>query len=140
MSVEVLLERLRKVRQSSPGKWVACCPAHEDGTPSLSIRECEDGRVLIHCFALCAPEAILSAVELSFLDVMPAKIGSMHSYRQASNRVSASDALGALCHESLVVAIIGADVLEKKEIDVETWERLSAAVERINAARGVAGL
>lgn len=34
------------------------CPAHDDGTPSLSIRQGEDG-ILVHCFAGCDPEDVL---------------------------------------------------------------------------------
>ncbi|MBI1778821.1 MAG: toprim domain-containing protein [Proteobacteria bacterium] len=33
--------------------WMARCPAHEDHTPSLSIRDAGDGRVLVHCHAGC---------------------------------------------------------------------------------------
>jgi DNA primase len=32
--------------------WMARCPAHEDRSPSLAIRE-SDGRVLVHCHAGC---------------------------------------------------------------------------------------
>ena len=32
-------------------EWSACCPAHDDRNPSLSIREGSDGKVLIHCHA-----------------------------------------------------------------------------------------
>jgi putative DNA primase/helicase len=37
-------------------EWLARCPCHEDGTPSLSIRD-RDGnpRPLVHCFAGCDP-------------------------------------------------------------------------------------
>jgi len=138
MSVDVLLASLRKVRQGSPGKWMACCPAHEDRTPSLSIRECEDGRVLIHCFAGCEPEAILCAVGMSFPDIMPNKIGSGYSYQPVRNRVSASDALAAMDHEALVVAIIAKDLFDTRDIDSVTIDRLVVAVGRINSACAVA--
>ena len=28
--------------------WTALCPAHDDRAPSLSIRDAEDGRILVH--------------------------------------------------------------------------------------------
>ena len=33
-----LLDRLTGVKQTAPGRWIAKCPAHEDRSPSLSIR------------------------------------------------------------------------------------------------------
>ena len=35
------------------GGWMAHCPAHEDRTPSLSIRDTAGGKVLVHCHAGC---------------------------------------------------------------------------------------
>ncbi len=47
----------------------ACCPAHEDHSPSLSISEGDDGRVLMNCFAGCDTEAICSALGLTLVDL-----------------------------------------------------------------------
>lgn len=55
------------------GKWTARCPAHQDRSPSLSIGVAPDGRILLHCFAGCEPEAILAAVGLSLNDLFPDK-------------------------------------------------------------------
>lgn len=33
------------------------CPAHQDATPSLSIRQGHEG-ILVHCFAGCDPEDV----------------------------------------------------------------------------------
>ena len=43
--------------------WIACCPAHDDRTPSLSIAEGSDGRVLLTCFAGCSWSAIRMALD-----------------------------------------------------------------------------
>ena len=51
--------------------WTACCPAHDDRNPSVSIAEREDGGVLLHCHAGCTPEAIVSACGLTMRDLMP---------------------------------------------------------------------
>ena len=53
--------------------WTAHCTAHDDRKPSLSIREAEDGRTLIHCHAGCAPEQILKAIGLQMADLFPEK-------------------------------------------------------------------
>ena len=135
MSIDTLISRLDGVTETGPGRYVARCPAHDDRSPSLAIKEEGDGRILLHCFAGCETEDVLSAIALTFSDVMPERIGSDHSYKPVRNRISARDALSTLDHESLVVAIIGADFLEHKEIDDETWSRLASAVERVNTAR-----
>jgi hypothetical protein len=45
------------------GEYVAFCPAHDDRkTPNLRVREAEDGRVLLRCFAGCGQEEMLSAL------------------------------------------------------------------------------
>jgi bifunctional DNA primase/polymerase-like protein/CHC2-type zinc finger protein len=60
LELDQVLARLRKVRRCRSG-WTACCPAHEDRTPSLSITV-RDGRVLLHCFADCRFESIVRAL------------------------------------------------------------------------------
>lgn len=69
-AVERMLNRLNGVRHASRG-WVACCPAHGDREPSLSIGIGEEGQVLLKCFAGCSLEAIVSAVGMSVADLFP---------------------------------------------------------------------
>ncbi len=133
MSIDTLIARLDGVKETGNSKFLACCPAHDDKSPSLSIRETDDGRVLLHCFAGCDAESVLSALSLTFSDLYPEPLG--HHFKPIKQRVSAREILASLDHESLVVAIIGADFLEYKEIDDETWDRLGIAVSRINTAR-----
>ena len=135
MSTEALIDRLDAVKKTGPGKYLSRCPAHDDRSPSLAIKEGDDGRVLIHCFAGCATEDVLSAIGMTFSDVMPERIGAEHSYKPIRNRVNPRDALEALDHEALVVALVASDIHEHREIDDETWGRLSVAVGRINTAR-----
>jgi putative DNA primase/helicase len=42
--------------------WTARCPAHEDRTPSLSIHDTDDGRVLVRCHAGCRQEHVIAAL------------------------------------------------------------------------------
>lgn len=65
-----LLSSLDQVKQTGPNKWLACCPAHDDKSPSLAIKD-DGGAVLFHCFAGCENEAVLSAAGLSWGDVLP---------------------------------------------------------------------
>jgi hypothetical protein len=63
-----LITRLKGVRRSGNG-WLARCPSHEDRSPSLSVHEGEDGRVLLHDFAGCSVEAICAAVGIRVSDL-----------------------------------------------------------------------
>jgi len=65
---DFLLVRLEGVRRAGPSSWMARCPAHPDRNPSFSIA-LRDGRVLLHCFAGCPPEAVLGAVGLTWKDL-----------------------------------------------------------------------
>ena len=67
--IENLVERLQAKRSGSG--WIAKCPAHNDRTPSLSINEGTDGRVLIKCHAGCCLENILTATGLTKADLFP---------------------------------------------------------------------
>ena len=42
--------------------WTARCPAHDDRTPSLSIRDAEDNKVLVRCHAGCDQERVIAAL------------------------------------------------------------------------------
>lgn len=44
--------------------WMACCPAHDDSTPSLSVTAKADGTVLAHCFAGCSQSDLRAAMWL----------------------------------------------------------------------------
>lgn len=69
--VHALLDRLEKVRREREGQWNACCPAHQDRSPSLAVGETEDGRVLVHCHGGCSVEDVLAAVGLDMTDLYP---------------------------------------------------------------------
>jgi len=42
--------------------WMACCPAHDDNSPSLSISEANNGKVLVNCFSGCSQDAVIAAL------------------------------------------------------------------------------
>jgi hypothetical protein len=70
MSTHPILSRLESVRATGPDRWIARCPAHDDKSPSLSIRQ--DGeRILLYCFTGCEVSAILAAVGLGWRDICP---------------------------------------------------------------------
>jgi hypothetical protein len=65
---ENVLDRLN-VASRNGEKAMSLCPAHDDRTnPSLSLKA-ENGRLLMHCFAGCHPEDILSNIGLQMKDL-----------------------------------------------------------------------
>jgi hypothetical protein len=72
MTREDFLSLLHGVKRSGDHA-TAKCPAHDDKTPSLSVDEGTDGRVLLKCHAGCEAEAIVSAVGKTMADLMPEK-------------------------------------------------------------------
>ncbi len=57
----------RDLTKALRGHWhgtygTACCPAHDDRRPSLSISE-RDGKLLVHCFAGCSQEAVWDSLK-----------------------------------------------------------------------------
>jgi hypothetical protein len=81
MSADTLLSRLDGVKKTGPDRWLARCPAHEDRRASLSIREVDDGRTLVHCFALCRPEEVLAALGMDW-SALPPWTGPARSSRK----------------------------------------------------------
>ncbi len=71
MTLEEILSRFDGVKRERPGQYVAKCPAHEDGSPSLAVKTGEDGKVLLHCLAGCKLDAILKALHLEHADLFP---------------------------------------------------------------------
>ncbi|MEW6351994.1 MAG: DUF927 domain-containing protein [Thermodesulfobacteriota bacterium] len=71
-----VLEKLSHVRRCGNG-FSARCPCHDDKRASLSISEDVDGKVLIKCFAGCAVEDVLKAIDLTLKDLFPQRIASL---------------------------------------------------------------
>lgn len=78
MMLDEFIARMDNVRPTGRG-MMAKCPAHEDKSPSLSIREAEDGRILIYCYAGCSPQAIVSSLGLTLSDLFPDALQPRHA-------------------------------------------------------------
>ena len=76
---------LVQARSAGRARWQAVCPAHRDRSPSLSIREGDDGRVLVHCFAGCQVQAVLAALNLTSRDLFVGEPPSRYALEQARN-------------------------------------------------------
>jgi putative DNA primase/helicase len=62
MSAEAIAKALGG--RKAGAAWMARCPAHEDREPSLSIVDCDDGKVLVRCHAGCAQLGVIAALKM----------------------------------------------------------------------------
>ena len=133
--IEVLIKRLDSVQEKERGKWVAKCPAHDDKSPSLAIKEAGDGTILIRCFAGCSADDITSAVGLELSDLFPKQENFNHSQPGKPQRkpFNAADVLRAVIHEITVIAVI-AGKLRNEGLTIEDSARLTLALQRVFAA------
>lgn len=87
-NIEKLLNKLHKVKRTGHQQWVACCPAHDDKSPSLSIKKGNNGITLLHCFAGCGASHILSMVGLELSDLYEddGRSSLMRYYKSLDNK------------------------------------------------------
>ena len=71
MPIDKLLPKLKKAKAAKAGKWIACCPAHDDKSPSLKITETSDAVVLLKCWAGCTAAEIVASLGLELRDLFP---------------------------------------------------------------------
>ena len=128
-----LLDRLDKVRQVAPGRGVATWPAHADRSPSLSIRELDDGRILLHDFGGCGATDILAAVGLDLSDLFPARPERYAASTRTNHRHATREALRSLHHEVLVVAIAAENIAAGMVLDAADRRLVIDAAAKIRA-------
>lgn len=139
MSAEALVSRLEKARRIGAGRWSACCPAHPDRTPSLRIRELDDGRVLVKCFGQdCSFQDIVSAAGVDMDEMFPPTPPKLEGHKPERRPFIPSDVFGIVQMESTVVSLIGFDLHKNKQISETDYERLLVAAERLQRIAGAA--
>ena len=61
LSAESIALSLDKGRRIKTDHYAACCPAHDDRTPSLSITQVSD-KVLLYCHSGCSQSEVIDAL------------------------------------------------------------------------------
>jgi hypothetical protein len=104
----------------------------------LAVRENEDGRILLHCFAGCETANVLGAIGMDMTDLFPPDekrreyaVTGKPSMKPA---FFASDLMRIIHFEALVVQIVAFDIANNKMPNAETRERMLTAYERIDEA------
>ena len=130
MKAEDVLDRLEHVT-GGKGRWMACCPGHQDKSPSLAINEVND-RILVHCFAGCETSDVISALGLKVSDLFYNKLASGELTEGKKRRYEE-----ALNSERYQVAIINSVERNERPLTAIERERRSLGKERINKIEGV---
>ena len=137
MTIDNVLARLEKVKQTGKESYIACCPSHNDIHPSLSLRDLPDGRILIHCFAGCDPNSILSSIDLDMNALFPNRLSG---FKGVSRPFPAADVLKVVGFECLVVASSALKILGGEVFTPTDRERLVISVGRIQSAINASGV
>ena len=118
--LDLVLGRLDKVKSAGTNKWKACCPAHDDKSPSLAISETSDGTVLLRCWTGCPTEKVVTAMGLEMRDLFP---GEKQPRRGPSKK--------AVTHEQTVY-LIGQLIQENgSRLNAEDQQRFELAKQRL---------
>jgi hypothetical protein len=137
MSIDNLLNRLSKVK-GGRGRWTACCPSHEDRSPSLAIRETEDGRILLKCFGGCSVQEIVGAIGMDIGELFPSDDKLSHHNPKVKNAFYATDLLRVIEFESVLVSVAASNLANGVKLTDNDRSRLRQAQERIiEAARHI---
>ncbi len=124
ISLDLFLGRLEGVRRHGD-RALARCPAHDDRSPSLSIRQARDW-ILVHCFAGCDTRDVLAAIGLTYPDILPNNQGiPLRKCGVALDRL-----LSAVHHELTVVLLVAEDLRAGQHAD-----RVLTAIGGLRSAR-----
>jgi len=137
MSIEKLLSNLKKIK-GGRDRWTASCPAHEDRSPSLAIRETEDGRILLKCFGGCSVQEIVGAIGMDIGELFPPDNKLSHHKPKVKNAFYATDLLRVIEFESVLVSVAASNLANGVKLNDNDRSRLRKAQERIiEAARHI---
>ncbi|MCX7107040.1 MAG: CHC2 zinc finger domain-containing protein [Methylococcales bacterium] len=130
MVIDNLLSKLDKVKSNGQGKWLACCPAHPDKSPSLAIKQTDDGKILIHCFSGCQVSDIVAAVGLELSDLMPEN----PSYQKGTKppRFNKYELFDRLAFEVVILSMGIRQLLAKEDLSHDDLSRVILAENTIN--------
>jgi putative DNA primase/helicase len=88
--ISAVLEKFKSVKETTDG-WIACCPAHDDRKPSLSIAATMD-KILLKCHGHCETADVLEAAGLQWKDLYigdggKRKLVAKYNYKNKSGKL-----------------------------------------------------
>jgi DNA primase len=130
-AIDLVLERLPNAKKKGAGRWMCCCPAHEDRAPSLAISEGKDGNALVHCFAGCDVQSVLDAIGLGLSDLFPENTRRISPDKKA---FSAQQRLDAIERSARIIHIAACMLQRGELLGEKDSETFYDAIERIEQA------
>lgn len=92
MTLEEFAAKFRGPAKRAGHRLMVFCSSHKDESrQSLALSQGTDGKLLAHCYAGCATEAILAAVGLRITDLFPDRpTGNGHGHHAGSREIVAT--------------------------------------------------
>ena len=131
MYIEDILNRFDGVRESGSGQYSCRCPAHEDKSNSLGIKQGEGDHILLNCFAGCDTKHILDSVGLTWKDILPDNDVTQEIKTSGFNPYSV---LKMIRDEVLIIGLASADIRKGKQLNDADHDRLLKAVSNVRDA------
>lgn len=143
-NIDAFLARLDKVKETTRGgnRWLACCPAHDDKHPSLTIALAQDtGNILVKCWHGCEVADIVAAVGLELSDLFPENDKQDWNSKAPRRRQRwlPHEAFEALIQDAMVIELAAEEQARGKTLTEKDRQRLAEAVGRFRSAREAIG-
>ena len=129
MNIALILDRLEGVKRHGK-QCTAKCPAHQDKTPSLSLRDV-GATVLVYCFAGCSTEAVMASIGLTSKDLYADSGFSRHEKRRFYEEKRRANHRTTLLNERTILQIAKNDIQSGKPLNSIDEERVKQAHETI---------
>ncbi len=130
MKLAQLLNSLEKLRPMGQGKWIACCPAHADRSPSLTIKQTPD-TIMLYCWGGCSTEEVLAAVGMTFGDLYPENRETVKGQKWDGYMTAK-----AIADDALFVGVCAA-TMRNRQLDPIEIDLLMRSAERLQIASGM---
>ena len=118
--LQKLLSRLDKVEKLSPqnhqARYRACCPAHGDKNPSLSIALSQRDAILLKCWSGCSPQEVVEALGMDMSDLFPPRPERIDHRVRSKRSFHAYDAVAVLARDAMFLTMIAAKLRNKEAL------------------------
>lgn len=135
--LEMFLGKLDGARPSGDG-WRAECPNGHRSRYTLSFKQADDGRVLLHCFAGCTALEVLQAMGLELSDLYDRPTGAKLQFAKRTpaeiKEYHWKAAFKFLPEEIRIVRIGSQDVRKGRPLNDVDQARFELACERLQTA------
>ncbi len=133
MFLQDVLNNFDNVKESGSGQYSCRCPAHEDKSNSLGIKQGDGERIMMNCFAGCDTKHILDAVGLDWKDILPSNDYNEQVKEKGFNPYSV---LKMIRDEVLIIGLASVDIKKGKALSDKEHDRLLKAIGNVRSAYG----